>query len=152
MARRLPRAARLLPALVCLFAFGCGGEKIYRVTGKVTFQGKPVPAGKIYFIPDGSKGGTGPTGYADIKDGQYDTGAAGGRNAPAGAVTIAIEGTDPSAPVDKKSEDVTVKLLFPRYELKADMPSDKSTKDVEVPADADKGPKAPAGKPGEINP
>lgn len=153
MARRLSRAAYFLPALACLFALGCGGDKGYRVSGKVTFQGKPVPTGKVYFIPNGSKGNSGATGFADIKDGQYDTGAAGGRNAPAGAVTIAVEGLDPSGPPDKKAgEDITAKVLFPRYELAADLPSGKSTKDIEVPADAAKGPKVVGEKPGQITP
>jgi hypothetical protein len=151
MFRRLSRA---VPALACLLAFGCGGEKVYRVSGKVTFQGKPVPAGKVYFIPDGSKGNTGPTGFADIKDGQYDTGATGGRNAPAGPVLIAVEGLDPAAAPDKKdkSEEATVKALFPRYQIAADLPAEKSTKDIDVPADAVKGQKGPATKPGEIIP
>ncbi|HVL12026.1 MAG TPA: hypothetical protein VM529_05645 [Gemmata sp.] len=151
------RVTRLAPALACLLLLGCGGEKIYRVSGKVTFKNQPVPAGKIYFMPDGSKGNTGPTGYADIKDGEYDTDAAGGRGAPSGPVIIAVEGTDPSAPPDKPkkgeevSEESTVKLLFARYELKADLPAEASTKDIEVPAEAAKGPTQKK-NPGEIVP
>ena len=59
---------------------GCGGAvesgpPRFRLSGKVTFDGKPVPAGTIYFEP-----ATGPAGSAQIKDGQYDTanGMAGG--------------------------------------------------------------------------
>ena len=161
MFRRTPSAAllaRVLPALACLLLFGCGGEKIYRVSGKITFKGQPVPAGKIYFMPDGSKGNTGPTGYADIKNGEYDTSSTGGRGAPSGAVIIAVEGTDPSSPPDKpkKGEEVsaesTVKLLFARYETTADLPSSSSTKDIEVPAEAAKGPIQPKKNPGEIVP
>jgi hypothetical protein len=154
MARRLPRAAHLLPALLCLFVLGCGGSKTYRVTGKVTFQGKPVPAGKIYFLPDSSKGNTGPSGFADIKNGEYDTGATGGSNPPSGAVIIAVEGLDPAAAPDKKdkSEEVTVKLLFARYEVAADLPAEKSTKNIDVPADASKGPTGPPKKAGEVIP
>ena len=80
MLQRLPRAARLLPVLISALAFGCGDDKTARVSGKVTFNGRPVPAGKIYFMPDGEQGNTGSTGYADIKDGEYDTGSSGGRN------------------------------------------------------------------------
>jgi hypothetical protein len=151
MFRRLSRA---VPALACLLALGCGGENVYRVSGKVTFQGKPVPAGKVYFIPDGSKGNTGPTGFADIKDGQYDTGATGGRNAPPGPVLIAVEGLDPAAAPDKKdkNEEATAKALFPRYQIAAVLPAEKSTKDIDVPADAAKGQKGPAGKPGDVVP
>jgi hypothetical protein len=40
-------------ALVLLAPVGCGrsGPEMARVTGKVTYQGKPVPKGTIAFIP-----------------------------------------------------------------------------------------------------
>jgi hypothetical protein len=40
-------------ALVLLAPLGCGraGPEMARVTGKVTYQGKPVPKGTIAFIP-----------------------------------------------------------------------------------------------------
>ncbi len=159
MVRRVPRAAWLLPALACLFAFGCGDKGVHHVSGKVTFQGKDVPQGMIYFMPDGSKGNTGPTGYAEIKDGQYDTDSATGKAAPPGPLVIAIEGFDPSAAPDKPkpgeevSEEATVKVLFPRYEITFDMPAEDITKDIEVPADAAKGPKTVNDpKPGMIIP
>jgi len=120
---------------------GCDGQSTHRVSGKITFNGAPVPAGKIYFIPDGSKGNTGPTGYADIKNGTYDT-SAGGQGSVAGAVIIAVEGIDPSSPPPKAdpSGEVTAKVLFPRYEIAADIPKSTSTKDIDVPAEAAKGP------------
>ncbi len=153
----LSRILRYSPVLLCLFALGCGGDGTNRVTGTVTFKGAPVPAGKIYFIPDASKGNTGPTGFADIKDGKYDTGIKGSRGSVAGPVVIAIEGTDPNAkPEPKKGEEVsaeaTVKLLFARHEVHAEMPNSSSTKDIEVPAEAAKGPVEPKGKPGIIIP
>ena len=47
---RLAAVVRLLAALACCLVLGCGGgSKLYRVSGKVTFAGKPVPVGKIYF-------------------------------------------------------------------------------------------------------
>ena len=169
MFRRLPRAARLAylaPVLACAFALGCGDGKTVRVSGEVKFKGQPVPAGKIYFIPDTSAGHTGPTGYADIKDGKYDTDAPGGRRAHSGPVIVAIEGIDPNAPPEKPKEgekgekgeksevsaESTGKLLFPRYETKFDVPTSAATKDFEVPADAAKGPVQAGKKPGEIVP
>ncbi len=124
---------------------GCGSSNGYQVSGTVTFQGKPVPAGKIYFMPDSSKGNKGSTGFADIKDGKYDTSLDGGQGAPAGPVVIAVEGTDPSsAPTGKEaSGDVTAKLLFARYEMQVDLPESSSTKDIDVPDSAAKGPVAP---------
>lgn len=149
----------LLPAVLCCGVFGCGSsDGTVRVSGKVTFKGTPVPAGKIYFMPDGSKGNAGPTGFADIKNGEYDTSATGGRNPTSGPVIIAIEGLDPSAPPDKPkkgetvSEEATAKLLFARYETTADLPKSASTKDIDVPAEASKGPVAPKQPAGAIIP
>ena len=137
-------------SVVCILllgscASGCGGGASgYRVSGTVNFNGKPVPAGKIYFRPDGSKNNTGATGYADIKDGHYDTSLPGGQGAPSAAVIIMVEGTDPNAAPDAKSSpDVTVKLLFSGYEVPAELPEAASTKDIDVPAEAAKGPKQP---------
>jgi hypothetical protein len=151
MFRRTLRAtflAGIMPVALCL-VLGCGGNKTFRVSGTVTFKGKPVPAGKIYFIPDGSKGNSGPTGYADIKDGSYDTSRSGGQGAVSGPVIIAVEGTDPSSRPDKPdpSGEVTAKLLFARYEMTVDLPKASSTKDITVPEEAGKGPAPPKGGP-----
>lgn len=137
----------VVPLLFCCLAAGCGGDGTYHVSGKVSFKGAPVPAGKIYFMPDGSKGNTGQTGFADIKDGFYDTSRKGGRGMPGGAVVIAVEGIDPSGPPPKAdpSGEVTTKVLFARYETTADLPKSASTKDIEVPAEAAKGPTPPKG-------
>lgn len=150
MRRQLSRAAALLIALSCAAALGCGGDGSVRVTGKVTFKGAPVPAGKVYFIPKD----TGATGFADIKNGTYDTGAQGGHGAPAGPVTIAVEGFDPTTKDAKeKSEDVTAKVLFARHELTFDVPKGSAaTKDIDVPAEAAKGPVAPKPPAGTVVP
>lgn len=133
-------AMALVSATLCLYAIGCGGGDGNRLTGNVTFEGKPVPAGKVYFNPDGSKGNTGSSGYADIVDGKYDTGAAGGRGAPTGAVIIIVEGNDPSgAPVDASSE-IGTKRLFSGYETTADIAAGVATHDIDVPAEAGKAP------------
>lgn len=150
MQRFFSRAVLVLCGVACAAALGCGGGSGTRVSGKVTFKGAPVPAGKVYFIPDAAKGNKGATGYADIKDGSFDTSLPGGLGAPTGAVIVALEGVDPSAKDKKASPDVTAKLLFARYEFPFDVPKGGPiTKDIDVPADAAKGPvapKAPAGK------
>ena len=131
----------LIPVLA-LLAAGCGGDGTSRISGTVKFAGQPVKAGKIYFIPDGAKGNSGPTGFAEIVDGAYDTSAAGGRGAGKGAMIVAIEGRDPSQPgkVEKgdTSGEQTVKSLFPRYETTVELPGGATTKDFEVPAEASK--------------
>ncbi len=143
----LPASVRLLPALLLVLPlFGCGGDGANRVSGKVTFKGAPVPKGKIYFIPDGSKGATGATGYADITDGSYDTSSTGGRGAVKGAVTVAIEGWDPSVTAKSEKGDTSgetrVQMLFARYETTLEV-TGSTSKDFDVPAEAEKGPKPP---------
>lgn len=144
----LRRVCGLSIAFICLLALGCGGSG-HRVSGKVTFNGQPIKAGKIYFIPDGGKGNKGPTGFANIKDGKYDTGETGGANVGNGPMIVAIEGIDPDkqgkAEKGDTSGETTVAPLFPRYETSADL-TGVSSKDFEVPADAANGPKTVAPK------
>ncbi|QDU22450.1 hypothetical protein [Urbifossiella limnaea] len=130
-----------LPALaLAVLVVGCGDGKGYRLQGKVTFKGQPVAAGRIYFSPDGSKGNSGASGFADIKAGVYDTSASGGRGFGGGPAIIAIEGYDPSAAGGKDKGDtsgeVTIKALFPRYEFTVDLAKESQTKDFDVPAEA----------------
>jgi len=147
-ARALPFG--LLSALLCFLATGCGGDAGNRISGKVTFKGQPISTGKIHFIPDASKGNKGATGYADIKNGAYDTGAPGGRGCIGGPILVKIEGFEP-LPADKmdKSGEITTRALFPAYQTAVDLPKETTTKDFDVPADAAKGLQ---GKPGEVIP
>lgn len=140
-------ALRLLPFVaVVLVSTGCG-DGTSRLSGKVTFGGKPIPAGKIYFLPDTAKGNSGPTGYAEIKDGTYDTKAAGGQGVGRGPMIVTIEGIDPAAPKEKKGThgEESIKALFPRYETATEL-TGEPTKDFDVPADAGK-PQPQGGRP-----
>lgn len=130
--------------LLMVVAAGCGsGEN--RVSGNITFDGKPVPSGKIYFTPDTSKGNSGPTGYADIEDGFYDTAAATGKGVAQGPMVVAIEGLAPlTAPASGEgAEDITATVLFPRYETRLELSGGAVTHDIEVPAEAANGPPQP---------
>jgi hypothetical protein len=129
--------------LLASLAVGCGGGTGNRLSGKITFNGQPVPAGKIYIVPDTSKGNKGEAGYADIVNGTYDTSAEGGKGGVTGAVIIKIEGIDPKPPPGAEP-DVTSTVLFSGYEEKADLPAAASEKNIDVPAEAAKGPTAPA--------
>ncbi len=78
------RLIALLPVLL-LVAYGCGGNKAAPagVSGKVTYQGKPVTGGQISFIPDGS----GSPYTSQIKsDGTYQV-----TDVPSGECTVTIE-------------------------------------------------------------
>jgi hypothetical protein len=136
----------LSASLFCL-VIGCGGDKSYRVSGKVTFKGQPLPAGRIYFNPDAKAGNKGSSGYADIKNGAYDTASSGGRGTIGGAMVVRIEGWDPSQQVkSEKTGESSPKVLFPPYQTNADLPQGDGTKDFDVPATA--ATKGPGGSPG----
>jgi hypothetical protein len=131
--------------LLASFTLGCGNSKSSHVSGKVNFNGQPVPAGKVYILPDGAQGNTGASGFADIKDGKFDTKLPGGQAAAPGAVIFAVEGINP-VPPPNAPPDVTTTVLFPRYEIKDNLQVGATTKDIEVPAEAAKGPAQPAGQ------
>ncbi|MFI4876302.1 MAG: hypothetical protein ACIALR_13215 [Blastopirellula sp. JB062] len=103
------RLSTYFPTLFCWCAVlgvttitsGCGGEVSLhdRASGRVTFKGAPVPVGVIQFTPDASKGGNGAVGFAEVREGAYDTDASGsGINSGAYIVTIdaySLKNVDP---------------------------------------------------------
>jgi hypothetical protein len=144
--RAMDRCASLLVVAVCGLAVGCGpGTTGNRLSGKVTFKGQPVPAGRVQILPDTAKGNKGTAGYANIQNGTYDTSASGGQGAVSGAVIITVEGIDPKPPPGA-SPDVTTTILFSNYQLSADLPAGDSEKDIDVPETAAQ--QAPAGEGG----
>ncbi len=121
---------------------GCTGGSdsatAFHVRGEVQFDGKPLPAGKIYFTPDTSKGNQGPQGTATIEDGKYDTeesrfGIVGG------PYIVRIEGYDGVQPAD--DEDGLFpdgQVIFRDYEIKLDLPKADHVEDLDIPASAAK--------------
>lgn len=128
----------LLAGCCCLCS--CGSSKDVAVTGTVTFQKQPIANGRIYFTPDISKGNTaGGQGFAEIKDGKYDTRTKGARAVPPGKVLVRIEGYDGVA-VDE--ETPRGKSLFYPHTIPDDLPAGSVlTKDYDVPASAKNPPK-----------
>jgi hypothetical protein len=124
-------------AAACVLALGCGssdGITRYRMTGSVTFNGQPVPAGTILFEPDSAAGNTGAAGSATIVDGKYDTGDQGIIGGPH---IVRIDGGEKGGPNDQAG-----KTLFTGYTTKVDFPKKSGTHDFEVPAQAAQGGKA----------
>jgi len=120
-------AFAMLPAAM----LGCGGQKVYNLSGTVTFQGRPVPAGQIVFEPDASAGNIGQAAFAKIKDGRYDT-RIDGSGALGGPHLVRIHGRD-GIP---RGELLNGLPLFRRdYETKVDLPKADAKQDFEVPAD-----------------
>jgi hypothetical protein len=112
---------------VCFGIVGCGSSGS-DVSGEVTFAGKPVPAGRIYFNPDFSKNNNGPQGFAEIIDGRFDT-RAGGHPACGGPTVVLIRGNDGgSDPVP----------LFDGYQVALDLPTAASVQEFAVPESAAK--------------
>src|SRR5437588_608422 len=71
---------------------GCAKEaKVAQLSGKVTFKGKPVPAGWISFQP-GIGGGS--VKVVQIKDGVYDSVQEKDPGLPLGPMTVRIAGFD----------------------------------------------------------
>lgn len=138
----------LLAACSCVVLIaGCSkppsGPARFAVSGKITFDGQPVPRGTIAFEPDTQAGNSGPGGYGTIMDGVFTTHPRMG--AVAGPQIVRIAGFDgkPTA------EMIEGKPLFPEYNTKAEVPEKPATLDFDVPRTSAKKPKTagPAGKP-----
>lgn len=92
------------------------GPKRFHVRGTVTFDGKPVPSGTIYFEPDASQGNMGPVSVVPITDGRYDTVAAKVPGPLEGPLSIRIAGYPPHNP-DVEFQNP----LFPEYKTQANL-------------------------------
>lgn len=148
MSYRKALVAFCCSSLAVIFA-GCGGGdsvEAYHLSGKVTFDGKPIPTGQIYFMPDTNKGNSGPAGFAKITDGVYDTSLEGGKPQVGGAMIVKIEGmssvdqsaggADDDSAEAEAMEEVTLQALFPTFQMEAELPKEEDTKDFDVPAHA----------------
>ena len=103
---------------------GCTkGEKLYRVSGVVTHNGKPIPKGLIHFDPQSD----GPQGFANIVDGKYDT-AQQGQGVRGGSYAVRVNGFDGK----EANEAPFGQALFPEYTGTKDLPEADSTYDLDV--------------------
>ncbi len=85
-------------ALISMFA-GCGGVSLEAVSGKVTLDGAPLPAAKLFLVPKNAPTGAnadpsvkGPFLGVTNDRGQFEIGPVGeaGGGAPPGAYTLTI--------------------------------------------------------------
>ncbi len=131
----------LLLAIAATVFTGCGGgPKTFDVSGTVTFDGKPIPAGRIDFFPDFAKGNDGPQGFAIIKNGKFDTRQA-GQGHGGGALLVRIEG------FDGKSDDPSFfgNPIFVAHQFSRELPKEATTQTFDVPASAAKNLVVPTG-------
>ena len=70
------RVAVALSVSAVVVVLGCGGDdsglgRRYKVTGKVTYKGEPVPQGTVNFVPTKPPPPEGRAATGEIKDGYY---------------------------------------------------------------------------------
>jgi hypothetical protein len=121
-------AAHLFVGVVLLA--GCGTkDQLYHVSGKITFDGEPIPKGLIFFDPDPAAGTPGTQGFANIEFGQFNTATPGkGAGIRGGTYIIRISGFDgkegPEAPFGT--------FLFPEHQLTKELPAQDQTFDYDI--------------------
>jgi hypothetical protein len=118
-----------------LWLAGCGranGPARYELSGSVTYNGKPVPAGFIVFAPDTSRGNNGPGATATIENGVYRTPT---RAGTIGGPHIATISGSSSMKVFQQGpmRIPQSRPLFTNVEFKVDLPKESSTHDFAVP-------------------
>lgn len=129
MSWRSRHAALGLAAIVVISAAGCGkeGPERYRLSGAITWEGKPVPSGMVTFEP-ASKGIGG--GFAPIVNGTYDTDLT-GRGHLGGEHTVSIAGFAGTA--DPNDPDSAAVSMFKPVTFTSDLPKESSTMDLLLP-------------------
>lgn len=133
------RQGQLWPIAATLMLFatiGCSsrddGPKRYRVSGDVIYDGKPLPAGKIFFSPDTGAGNSGPGGYTDIVDGKYDTNWDNSKGVVPGPHKVRVEGFDGQSSA-KNDFHPKGNMLFPVYSDEIDVPQEASEHSFDIP-------------------
>jgi len=107
---------------------GCGGESDrYEVSGTVTFHGRPVPGGRILFVPDRGKGNAGTGSVAEIHEGKYRTRT--GKGSVGGPHQVTIYGDDGTMPTETTSN-----ALFPPYRATVELPHAEAHHNFAIPA------------------
>ncbi len=127
---RLVALGLLLPVLT-----GCssGSDELtrYSISGEVTYEGKEIPLGEIFFQPDSEAGNSGPASSATIVDSRYslpeEFGVLGG------AYVVRISGF--SAPGGTATGPLALRgpPMFPDFVTKVDLSKSDIQKDFSVP-------------------
>ena len=115
----------LLLGSVLLAGCGPAQPKQYRVSGTISYAGKPVPKGLIFFDPQKE----GLQGFANIIDGKFDTSQA-GVGVQGGDYSIRISGFDGKA----GDEAPFGQPLFPEHLEKRTLPQEDTTLDFDLKA------------------
>lgn len=122
-------------SLLCIAFSGCIAEHdtTLQVSGKVTYQGEPVPSGFIVFEPDSERGNRGPGVGTVIQDGRYSTTY--GKGILGGAYVVKISGDDGQASVNEIGEELTGNPIFDLKVVEVDFPRERTTYDFDLSAE-----------------
>ena len=133
---------RLAAGILCaMLSAGCGPTTVHRyeITGTVTYQGRPVEYGSVSFDPlAGATTDTAPRGigggFAHIREGRYDTAAAGRGHigGPHRVIVLGLSGTSPPRS-DHTADFANTPQLFKPYEFTVDLPKHSGHFDIDVP-------------------
>lgn len=131
----LPSSAgcRIVVLLVCLGSLsGCSqqnGPTRYKVSGKVTVNGKPAPVFELFFRPDSAQGNSGPGAMVRGRKGLYETRS--GKGVSVGPHLVEIIAFD-GVPNSESSEG---NALTPKtYTTTVTIPAEDSEQNFDVPA------------------
>ncbi|MES2791165.1 MAG: hypothetical protein V4719_16240 [Planctomycetota bacterium] len=109
---------------------GTDGPTRFPISGAVTFDGKPVLDGEIFFQPDEAAGNSGPATIAVVRDSKYSVPLAQG--VVGGPYRVKITAFEvpkgATGPLAFRGGP-----LFPDYSTKANLPKKQATYDVDVP-------------------
>jgi len=123
-------------SLVVLLLAGCGsnGPTRYNLSGRVTYGGQPIPAGRMVFEPDEATGNYGPVGTALIHNGHYQTKP--GEGPVGGTHMVVIHGYDGIPHPVEPDETPFGMALFEPYRQSIDLPKESATRNFDVPNDS----------------
>jgi hypothetical protein len=111
-----------------ILGVGCSSsDAVYPVTGTITYQGKTIPKGMIYFDPDETKGTKGGQGFATITESKFDT-QDNGRGVRGGTYTIRVLGFDGKLGNERPMGEA----IFAEYTESRQLPASKSEITINV--------------------
>ena len=128
----MQRYLTMLILVLALTTVGCGrrdGLTRYKISGTVTYKGKPI-GGRLRFVPDSDKGNRGPATMIDFSSGKYQS--VDGYGVLGGLYRVEITGYEPLTPEQEKA-GTPPKKLFEGYKVDVELEKKNSVKDFEVP-------------------
>lgn len=118
----------MVTALMSLSCSQSGTVERQHISGKVSFKGTPLTLGRIDLLADGSQGNQGPTGFAIVNNGQYDTRE--GKAPVPGPVIVQISWLD--APPGHTPEMGINPAMIKKYSTVIEVSADHNEHDFDI--------------------